>query len=169
MSIFSRLLFLALATVFFHAGAAHAGSLACQGVTVADTSAVGRTVCTKNFYFAGTCNGQDTNPYLNDGVAINTPLAPPWEPVPISIEDIWITFIQAPPTYYAFAGNSYAPDIMTWMTSGGTHHRLPSGMQMPFPASGTAGGPHLDLHISCTPAGAPYQGFYTVVYSPNAQ
>lgn len=139
-------------------------AMTCQGQALA-SAADGHGLCTKNFYFSGTCSGGDQNPSLNDGVGINTPYVPGWEPVEIAIRDVWIVFIPPRPTsFYAFAGNSYTPDIMTWITSDGVERHLPSGTSMEFPSS--MAGQHIDLHISCLPSGTPYQGFYTVVYQP---
>lgn len=142
---------------------AHA-AMVCQGQILA-TAADGHGLCTKNFHFVGTCNGGDQTPSLNDGISINTPFVPGWEPVQITIRDVWIVFIPPrPSSFYAFAGNSYTPDIMTWITSDGVERHMPSGTSMEFPSS--MAGQHIDLHISCTPVNTPYQGFYTVVYQP---
>jgi len=138
--------------------------MVCQGQTIA-TASDNHSLCTKNFYFSGTCNGQDQNPALVDGIGINTPFVQGWEPVQIAIRDVWIVFIPPrPASFYAFAGNGYTPDIMTWITSDGAERHLPDGTSMEFPATPTSY--HIDLHISCLPINTPYQGFYTVVYQP---
>lgn len=152
--------------------AAATKTITCQGVTVphgSDKGYLGHTICSKNFYFHGVCNGQDQNPSLNDGKGIDTPLVTPWEPVSISIVDVQIAFIpgSTPPTFYSFAGNSYEPDIMSWDTSNAVQ-QTPAGYNFQFPAAGGKNPPHIDLHVSCAAANFPYQGFYTVYYFPNA-
>lgn len=149
---------------------AHADSMTCQGqnyYTGSGAGYKGGSVCTKTFYFSGVCNGQDNTPTLVDNTGtINTPYIPGWEPVSISIQDVWIVFIPPrPATFYAFAGNNYTPDVMSWYTNEATERHLPAGTNMTFPAANT--GSHLDLHVSCQPNNTPFQGFYTVVYQPN--
>jgi hypothetical protein len=143
---------------------ARAATLSCQGQTVT-TAADGHGVCTKNFYFSGTCTGADQNPNLSDSAGINTPLVNGWEVQSIAIHDIWIVFIPPRPTsFYAFAGNSYTPDIMSWITSEGVERHSSGGESWGFPPY--TAGQHIDLHISCSPVGFAFQGFYTVVYQP---
>jgi len=129
---------------------------------------LGGTVCAQNFYFSGKCNGQDQNPPL-EAATFDSPFVTPWEPVSISIVDVQIVFINGsqPQSFYAFAGNGYDPDIMSWLTSDGADRHLPDGYNMQFPASGGTKPPHLDLHVSCLPVGFSYQGFYNVIYQPN--
>lgn len=119
-------------------------------------------IYSKNFYFGGTFTGQDVNPALNDGKGINTPYVTPWETVSIDIVAVDIVFFQgASSVWYAFAGNGFSPDIMRWY---GLPNPIPAGLAFPFPASGGANPPHIDLHVNGV-LGQPYQGFYTVYYT----
>jgi hypothetical protein len=157
-------LLVAVATLLLWASPTQA-SITCGAATIADNAAAGRTICTKNFYFSGTCDGAEKNLPLNDGTTTGA-LVPPWEPVSISILDVWIVpRPPAPPIFYAFAGNSWNADIMGWITSDGVERHMPPGTQMQFPPAGTAA--HIDLHFWCPPGGNPYAGYYTVVYAPN--
>jgi hypothetical protein len=128
------------------------------------------------FYAAGTYNGQDQVPKLTN--AAGQPAAPlggvgiePWEPVSIGVACVDIVvFENATDLNYAFAGNSYSPDVMRWL---GLPNPIPAGASFPFPARDPAAtaAPHLDCHVSGAhgPTGVyrQYQLFYTVYYTKN--
>lgn len=128
----------------------------------------------KTFYCGGTANGSDITPEFNVGTAapIGHIGAEPWEAVSINIVGIGMTFFQMPSgLQYAFAGDSYSPDIMLEMAAGQTSLTkfFPAGLSFPFPAAGAVTPPpHVDMHI-CAANGSPFQAHYTVYYTKNAQ
>ena len=138
----------------------------CQGVTVTSGSS-DRLLCSKNLYGSGTCTGQDTLAVLKDGDGWpGSPYVTPWEPTSISIVGISMVDLGGNINQYAFAGNSYTPDVMFGhpLISRAASVFFPPGTSMPFPASAGAKPPHLDAHISCT-GGGTFQIFYTIFYT----
>jgi hypothetical protein len=155
-----------LALLVLEATSSTAEAATCQGTAITSGSS-DRLLCSKNFYGSGTCSGQDTLAVLKDADGWpNLPYVPPWEPSSISIVGIAMVDLGGTVNQYAFAGNSYTPDIMFWhpLTSRAASVFFPPGTAMPFPASGGANPPHLDAHISCT-GGGTFQIFYTIFYT----
>lgn len=125
------------------ATAAHAQSCAASG----------SPGCSRAFYGAGTCDGQDNIP-INQNA---------WESKPIFITGIDIAAFQVPPGgfQYVFAGNSFTPDVMAFIGNGSTQIQktFPLGSEMLFASPG-----HVDLHVACATPGAQYQLEYIVYY-----
>jgi len=116
------------------------------------------TLYSKTLYGGGTCNGQDI-------VAV---MQTPWESVSINIVGVELTVFQGT-IEYAFAGNSFSPDLMSLLGEGEVHGETfyPAGAAFPFPASSVTPAPHIDLHVFC--ASGPFQMYETVYYTKNAQ
>lgn len=120
----------------------------------------------KTFYAGGNFNGQDEVPTFTDSQS--QPAAPirgvgiePWSDKNIAIVCVDIVFFQdADLVNYAFAGNSYTPDVMRWF---GQPNPIPAGESFAFPAK-SDDPPHIDCHVSGL-SGHPFQLFYTVYYN----
>jgi hypothetical protein len=112
--------------------------------------------CSRQFFANGTCDGKDQVPIL----------APAWEASPITIRGVtiglqtqgrplWNRLTGIEPSSYAFAGNSYVPDVMPLQVGTGTTTvQFPADATFTLPAKGTEVNPHihLDAHVSCVNA-----------------
>lgn len=110
-------------------------------------------ICSKNFFFAGTCNGQDQVPIMNEN----------WEGADIVIVGVTHTFYQVPGgIQYVFDGNSDIPDIMLWTGAGQNYgsHSYPAGTGMLFRNNGS----HVDIHVAC--GSGSYAGQQIIDYIP---
>ena len=114
-------------------------------------------------------------------------LVNPWEPVSINILCVQVIVLpyENPGSYfYAFAGNSFSPDVMVWGVSegnGAIGSKLcyPPGTAFPFPAAGqnapenkpgqnNFAEPHLDVHVMGN-SSVQYQAYLEVWYTKNPQ
>ena len=142
-----KLLALFLGVWYYSTSPAHAQHAAsCQRQTLSIPT--GKLLCTKTFHGQGKCDGKDQLPILEDL----------WEPEPISIVGTSIRWWASSDVHvnYVFAGNSYTPDVMNWLGGpGASTVMFPAGLVMPL-------GPkkHVDLHVSCYPAGVEFQGYF---------
>lgn len=120
-------------------------------------------------FASGPCTGQDVVGAADYG----------WEPGPITVLGAEIVVMgDTTDLQYAFAGNSYTPDVMVWLGTGMNRvvNMFPSGTGMAFPAENTPEAQpapglkplhHIDFHYSCAvPPGqsATFQGFETIYY-----
>lgn len=114
-------------------------------------------------------------------------LVNPWKPVSINIQCVQIVLLTAapPPQTYAFAGNSFSPDVLVWTVpySGGSGDGkmcYPAGSAMPFPAAAPGAPankpgqnnfalPHLDVHVYGAASSVGYQAYLEVWYTKNQQ
>jgi hypothetical protein len=116
----------------------------------------GSTLCSKTFYGEGICDGSDQLVVLKADGLPSVAIVKPWEPEPISIVGVEITFIK-PPRHltYAYAGNGATPNQMLFMGQGQAHARVfyPHGLGFKLPGAGAPG--HIDLHVSCPPPESP--------------
>jgi hypothetical protein len=155
-------------------GSAHAAE--CSGT---DPELKSPALCSKLFVFAGRCGEKNYPEWTPDVVfAVG-----PWERTPIRIVAIsgdaviratWRAVIAK-----MFLGNSFNADPMTaYVNAAGgvmdlsgrvavpihAEQHYPVGMQLaaagPVPLV-----PHLDVHLTCEPDGAPYFGSMTVWYT----
>ncbi len=137
-------------------------------------------VCSRLFEFGGLC-GKPNYPYKDwDDVAVAVGA---WEKVPIRLlfvsADARIQTRWRAVTARMFAGNSFNADPMTPYTNAAagildlhgnvvanihTDMTLPAGLGMQFPAGQPWQDTHLDVHLQCTPTGAPYSGSLAVWY-----
>lgn len=117
-------------------------------------------ICSKAFFATGLCDGADQ-------LAI---LAQPWEKRTIEIVGVALSFssdLADPrqwPFGYAFAGNSFEPDVMNYLGREGSQTVMfPPGSFFQFPGSNEPEPPHVDLHLNCK-AGAHYAGMLVLYY-----
>jgi hypothetical protein len=135
--------------------------------------------CSKLFEFTGRCGHANYPQWTADVVfAVG-----PWEKVPIRISSIsgdatvratWRAVIAR-----MFLGNSFNADPMTpYVNAAGgimdlsgrvavpihAEQRYPIGMQLPA-AGPVPLEPHLDVHLTCEPEGAPFLGSMVVWYT----
>jgi len=133
----------------------------------------GFSFCTKHWMGSGICDGTDQLPILE----------PPWEPRPISIVGVTIAVrttgsyekhlhrwwrSSTPQSFYAYAGNSFVPDVMLFRISEGSETVMyPPPLAFKLPAATeemrTTRLPHIDLHVSCSGWGL-YQAWLVLYY-----
>lgn len=137
-------------------------------------------LCSKLFEFSGQC-GKTPYAWATPDIAF---AVGPWEKTPIRIFDIAGDVIVYASWRAAFArmflGNSFNADPMTPYANavGGildlsgrvavpihVEHHFRTGMQLPGRGPAPLD-PHLDVHLVCEPAGAPFLGSMTVWYAP---
>lgn len=108
----------------------------------------------KQFYISGVCKpGQDVLADWAYGNPIKGIGEGPWEKTPIKIIGAAIAFFSPPDDMRAaMLGNSASPDPMLWYGHGG-HAGATTQFWAPyfftFPAIGSLGKPHIDLHVGC--------------------
>jgi hypothetical protein len=99
----------------------------------------------KTFIGQGLCDGKDQ-------VAIKEQ---PWEDRPITIRGVTIGLLTQPPTAmaYAFAGNSFMPDVIALQIGpGASPPSLPAGITFSLPGHTDSPDVHVDAHVSCAAA-----------------
>jgi hypothetical protein len=127
-----------------------------------NTGPDGRTFCNALFVGSGQCSGLDTLPIYYTA----------WETRSISIRGVKIHFWPYGNVLsgYAYAGNSYTPDIMASIDlsreSTNQNPWFPDGLSYQLPSSSAPGGHHVDLHINCTPS-VGYAVWMLVYYTIN--
>jgi hypothetical protein len=139
-------------------------------------------VCSKSFHFSGTCG---SNPYPEEwGWGDVKIVAGAWEKSPIRFlsvsSDALLTGSHSVVSGVMFVGNSWNDDEMTpTVRAGGVatgkietvlvpiraEQRFAPGFGMQFPAGQDWHHVHIDVHLSCLPADAVYEGTLTVWYS----
>jgi hypothetical protein len=139
----------------------------CQGQTIV-VAANAMPMCSKDFYVSGSCSSSDVtaawlDPNAASGAGWNG--EGPWESSSISIIGATIVFFSGGPFQYAFLGNSASPDPMLWYDKSdvGATRAMWGPYAFAFPPKGTAGEPHIDLHVGCVSGS--FQAFVTINYT----
>lgn len=116
-------------------------------------------------YMTGTCDGQDA-PQNHPSQIVEFASA-----FQVGAPPVYVTGIQtrimpmagALEVQYLFAGDNDEPDVMAWgdQCRDGRNWCIDAAVNPPM----KWGRSHVDLHLSCTPAGATWQAFYTVYFT----